>query len=79
MKELMIMAANLMPENILLDELEKAITVYRAVPTESNRSTLAMFSMMITTRLGNNNTPEELISELARMDRTKDLLNPHKG
>lgn len=72
------MAAKLMPEQLLLENLEKALREYMKTPTKEKKDALAMFSMLVTTRLDNDNTPEELIAEMKKLEQTKDLLNPSK-
>lgn len=72
------MAAKLMPEQLLLENLEKSLREYMKTPTKEKKDSLAMFSMLVTTRLGNDNTPEELISEMKKLEQTKDFFNPSK-
>lgn len=73
------MMAKLMPEKVLLDNLKTAIAKYEATPNDDTKGTLSMFSMLLTTRMSNDCTPEQLIDELNKAQKAKDFFttNPH--
>ncbi len=80
MKELMILAAKLLPEDSLLDDLIEAATNYKADKTKENRSKLGMFSILISTRFATEGKDAmDVIGEMDTAQRGMDLLKTTKS
>ena len=82
MKELIIMAAAAMPEEVLLESLKEAIDEYKSVPSEQNQGHLAMSCMMLTLKfkLGDNTKDAvDMIKDLDDIDNKMKLFNTNNN
>lgn len=68
MKDLFILTASAMPEDVLLDELQEALTNYKTIPSEDNKMSLDMLCFMFTIRNRTNGDIGEAIKMAKGID-----------
>lgn len=78
MQDLMMIFAAAMPEEMIIEEIGKAIDAYKADPCKDTKGKLAMYCMLFASKETIDTTEGGLDSVLARMDKVKkgfDLLD----
>lgn len=82
MKELFLLMASVMPEEMIIKELEKSIAEYKANPSNRVKSDLAFNCMLFSTKHTSERMPggvTEMIDRSEKMQQAMDLLNPNKN
>lgn len=81
MHELFLMLSSVMPEEMILDELQSSITEYKLNPSEDNKRKISMFCMMFSSKECAERTEGGVIEMIKHAEIAKqgyDLLNPKK-
>lgn len=79
MKQLLFMAATIMPTEDIIEKLEDALKEYKVVPTNENKRAVEMFSFMLMINLENGGSIKkmtEMLQEVEKVDKAKELLTP---
>lgn len=79
MKELLFMAATIMPTEDIIEKLEDALKEYKVAPTDENKRAVEMFSFMLMINLENGGSIKkmtEMLQEVEKVDKAKELLTP---
>ena len=79
MKQLLFMAATIMPTEDIIEKLEDALKEYKLIPNEENKKQVEMFSFMLMINLENGGSLKkmsEMLQEVEKVDKAKDLLTP---
>lgn len=79
MKELLFMAATIMPTEDIIEKLEDALKEYKVAPTDENKRAVEMFSFMLMINLENGGSIKkmtEMLQEVEKVDKAKNLLTP---
>jgi len=79
MKQLLFMAATIMPTEDIIEKLEDALKEYKVAPTDENKRAVEMFSFMLMINLENGGSIKkmtEMLQEVEKVDKAKDLLTP---
>lgn len=79
MKQLLFMAATIMPTEDIIEKLEDALKEYKVVPTDENKRAVEMFSFMLMINLENGGSIKkmtEMLQEVEKVDKAKNLLTP---
>lgn len=79
MKELLLMAATLMPEDKILDDLQEAIVNYQVDKTEENKDKLKMHLHLAVFRTMTDGKPEEMakiMQDMKKFDKQQELFKP---
>jgi hypothetical protein len=82
MKDLLLMLSSVMPEEMHIEQLEKALAEYKIDPSKDNRSKLALHCMMFTAKEAADATPggvEEMMRKSDQLQQGYELLNPKKN
>lgn len=82
MKELMLMAATIIPEEKVLEDLQEAIVNYQVDKTEENKDKLHMHLHLAVFRMMTEGKPEkmnEIMDDMKKFDRQRDLFTPKKN
>lgn len=79
MKQLLFMAATIMPTEDIIEKLEDALKEYKVAPTDENKRAVEMFSFMLMINLENGGSIKkmtEMLQEVEKVDKAKELLTP---
>jgi hypothetical protein len=79
MKQLLFMAATIMPTEDIIEKLEDALKEYKVAPTDENKRAVEMFSFMLMINLENGGSIKkmtEMLQEVEKVDKAKNLLTP---
>lgn len=79
MKELLFMAATIMPTEDIIEKLEDALKEYKVAPTDENKRAVETFSFMLMINLENGGSIKkmtEMLQEVEKVDKAKNLLTP---
>lgn len=79
MKELMLMAATMMPEEKILEDLQEAIVNYQVEKSEENKNKLAMHLHLAVFRTLTDGSPEKMskiMDDMKKFDRQQQLFKP---
>lgn len=79
MKELMLMAATIMPEEKVLEDLQDAIVTYQVDKSEDNKHKLQMRLHLAVLRFMTDGSPEKMskvMDDMKKFDRQQELFNP---
>lgn len=79
MKELLFMAATIMPTEDIIEKLEDALKEYKVAPTDENKRAVETFSFMLMINLENGGSIKkmtEMLQEVEKVDKAKELLTP---
>lgn len=79
MKELMLMAATLMPEEKILEDLQEAIINYQVDKTKETKDKLLMHLHLAVFRSMTDGKPEEMnkvLQQMKQFDRQQELFKP---
>lgn len=79
MKQLLFMAATIMPTEDIIEKLEDALKEYKVAPTNENKRAVEMFSFMLMINLENGGSIKkmtEMLQEVEKVDKAKELLTP---
>lgn len=79
MKELLFMAATVMPTEDIIEKLEDALKEYKVAPTQENKRAVKVFSSMLMINLENGGSIKkmtEMLKEVEKVDKAKELLTP---
>lgn len=79
MKQLLFMAATIMPTEDIIEKLEDALKEYKVAPTNENKRAVEMFSFMLMINLENGGSIKkmtEMLQEVEKVDKAKNLLTP---
>lgn len=79
MKQLLFMAATVMPTEDIIEKLEDALKEYKVAPTNENKRAVEMFSFMLMINLENGGSIKkmtEMLQEVEKVDKAKNLLTP---
>lgn len=79
MKELLFMAATIMPTEDIIEKLEDVLKEYKVAPTDENKRAVEMFSFMLMINLENGGSIKkmtEMLQEVEKVDKAKNLLTP---
>jgi len=82
MKDLMLLMADAMPLDIIIEMVEEKLQAVKENPTLDNKKHLMLPLMMITTKLGieiNGTTIEETIERMDNLKALDDLMTPNKS
>ena len=79
MKQLLFMAATVMPTEDIIEKLEDALKEYKVAPTDENKRAVETFSFMLMINLENGGSIKkmtEMLQEVEKVDKAKNLLTP---
>jgi hypothetical protein len=82
MKDLMLLMADAMPLDMIIEMVEEKLQAVKENPTLDNKKYLMLPLMMITTKLGieiNGTTIEETIERMDNLKALNDLMAPNKS
>ena len=82
MKDLMLLMADAMPLDIIIEMVEEKLQAVKENPTLDNKKHLMLPLMMITTKLGieiNGTTIEETIERMDNLKALDNLMTPNKS
>ena len=82
MKDLMLLMADAMPLDMIIEIVEEKLQAVKENPTLDNKKHLMLPLMMITTKLGieiNGTTIEETIERMDNLKALDDLMTPNKS
>jgi len=82
MKDLMLLMADAMPLDMIIEMVEEKLQAVKENPTLDNKKHLMLPLMMITTKLGieiNGTTIEETIERMDNLKALDDLMTPNKS
>jgi len=76
MKDLMLLLAKEMPEDMLVKELMKAVNEYSENPNEDTKRSLAMFAMMISLRFSTEDKGTlEIIEDMNKAEKLHNVFS----
>lgn len=79
MQELVLLFAQIIPEEILLEEIEQALIEFKVTASEDSKNKLAMYCMFFCTKVGTKGKDiTEMSKQMSEMSRIKERMNHEK-
>ena len=82
MKELMLMAATMMPEEKILEDLQESIVEYQVEKSEESKHKLNMYLHLAIMRFMTDGKPgklQKIMEEMKKFDREREIFKPNEN